>query len=224
MKGEKRYYRRSKISESKFRSLVDCFAQDLSAADTAHLTGVTRKSVTTIFLKIRQRLAEECRRGSPFEGGRLKLTEAHACTRCACGRRGCGTNYGKPVFSLLAFDAQVYTELIPDCKKAPLRAVIRGRPVEDAILRNNGWSGYDGLVDIEYEKAFLVKKDWLAPGPYSPNEIDSFWSFARRRLEKFNGVPNRTFPLHLKECEWRYNHRDGNLFAEIMELLGQYPL
>ncbi|MBI5798777.1 MAG: IS1595 family transposase, partial [Candidatus Yonathbacteria bacterium] len=28
-----------------------------------------------------------------------------------------------------------------------------------------------------------------------------------RRLAKFNGVSRKTFLLHLKECEFRYNHK-----------------
>jgi transposase len=224
VKGENKYYKRSKIPEWKFRSLVDCFARDLSATDTSRLMGLTRKSVTSIFLKIRRRLAEECQRRSPVKAGKLELTEAHTCTRCVCGKRGCGTNHGKPLFSLLQFDHHIYTVIIPDCKKAPLRAIIRGRPVRDIILRNNGWHGYDGLVDVEYEKAFRVNRDRLGSDLYSLNEIDNFWSFARRRFEKFNGVPNRTFPLHLKECEWRYNRRDSDLYAEILDLLRQHPI
>lgn len=225
MKGENKYYKRSKIPEWKFRSLVLYFARDLSATDTSRLTGLTRKSVTTIFLKIRQRIAQECKRSSPLKAGKVELTEAHSCTRCICGKRGCGINHGKPLFSLLEYDKHIYTEIIPDCKKAPLRAIIRGRPVEDAILRNNGWHGYDGLVDFEYEKAFRVDKDCLAGNLYShDDEIDSFWSFARNRLEKFNGVSNRTFPLHLKECEWRFNMREQDLYTELLGLLREHPI
>jgi hypothetical protein len=35
------------------------FALDLTASRTAQLTGLTRKTVTTIFLRIRGRIAEE---------------------------------------------------------------------------------------------------------------------------------------------------------------------
>lgn len=224
MKGENKYYKRSKIPEWKFRSLVLYFARDLSATEVARLTGLTRKSVTTIFLKIRQRIAQERKRSSPLQTGKIEQSEAHSCTRCICGRRGCGINHGKPVFSLLEYDKQIYTKIIPDCKKAPLRAIIRGRPVEDSVLRNNGWHGYNGLVDVEYERAFRVAKDCLQDNLYSFDEIDSFWSFARRRLEKFNGIPNRTFPLHLKECEWRFNLRDRDLYAELLTLLRQHPI
>ena len=43
------------------------------------------------------------------------------------------------------------------------------------------------------------------------NGIENFWSFAKRRLAKFNGVSRKTFLLHLKECEFRYNNKDDIL-------------
>jgi transposase-like protein len=36
------------------------------------------------------------------------------------------------------------------------------------------------------------------------NGMESFWSFTKRRLSKFNGT-KKNFELHLKECEWRWN-------------------
>lgn len=221
-----KYYRRSRISEDKFRSVVRCFAEDLSATDTALLTGLTRKSATAIFLKIRRRVAQECRRNSPFATGRVEMKESHSCTLCVCGRRGCGTMTGKPLFSLLAYDDQVHTQIIPDCKKAPLRAIIRGRAVADEIMRNNGWHGYQGLVDVEYERAYGVTNEGgdAAAERRARSQIESFWQFARQRLEKFNGIPNRTFYLHLKECEWRFNARQRDLNIELLLLLDRHPI
>jgi len=61
-----RYYRRSRLSERKFREIVRCFAVDMSASDTARLTGISIRSINTIFLKIRQRMAQETERHSIF--------------------------------------------------------------------------------------------------------------------------------------------------------------
>ncbi len=47
------------------------------------------------------------------------------------------------------------------------------------------------------------------------NGIENFWSFAKRRLAKFNGVSRETFLLHLKECEFRYNHK-GNVLETLL--------
>ena len=68
MIGKNRYYRRSKISEAKFRQVVRLFAMDLTATDTAELTGLSVRSTNTIYQRIRVRMAQACAAQSPFEG------------------------------------------------------------------------------------------------------------------------------------------------------------
>ncbi len=41
---------------------------------------------------------------------------------------------------------------------------------------------------------------------------------------KFNGVSSLTFLLHLKETEWRFNHRGDGLYPDLMNLLRTHPL
>jgi transposase len=227
MTGGNKYYRRSRIPEWKFRTLVRHFAEDMSATDVARLTGLTRKTVTTIFLKIRRRIAQECSRRSPFAAGQLKLDESHACTLCVCGGR-CAQSSRSPVFALLSHETRVYTEMIPDCRKATLRALIRGRLPSGGANELNGWHGFDGLIDIDYGKPFRVgrqpRRDAQEVLQPLDDDVEQFWNFVRRRLGKFYGVSSRTFHLHLKECEWRYNLRAADLYAELLKLLGNHPL
>ncbi len=53
-KGKNRYYKFFKISEARFRRLIKCFALDLTATETARLTGISVRSVNEIFLKVRR--------------------------------------------------------------------------------------------------------------------------------------------------------------------------
>jgi len=221
-----RYYRRSRIAEAKFRLLIRHFALDLHAADAAQLTGISHRSVITIFGKIRQRIAEECERQSPFKNGEVEVDESYFGPHRVRGKRGRGASGKTIVFGLLKREGRVYTEIVPDCKKATLQAIIRGRVSADAVIHSDGWRGYDGLVDVGYAKHFRVHHgaNEFANGESHINGIESFWSYAKRRLQKFNGVPATTFNLHLKECEWRFNHRHDNLYLELLRLLRQYPL
>ena len=57
-----------------------------------------------------------------------------------------------------------------------------------------------------------------ARGKSHVNGIENFWSFAKRRLAKFNGCSSDAFVLHLKECEWRYNHRHEDLLPLLKRL------
>ena len=37
-------------------------------------------------------------------------------------------------------------------------------------------------------------------------------------MRKFNGVPRERFPLHLKECEWRFNNpRPKDQLAQLKQ-------
>ena len=143
-------------------------------------------------------------------------------------RRRCAQSNRTPVFALLSHDARVYTELIPDCRKATLRALIRGRLPAGGAHELNGWHGFDGLIDIDYGKPFKVGRRASHTGKsvLQPlgDDMEQFWNFVRQRLGKFYGVSNRTFHLHLKECEWRYNLRHADPYAELLALLEIHPL
>jgi len=226
MKSVNRYYRRSKISERKFRQIVRYFAMDFTASDVAQLTGLTRKTVTVIFLKIRERIAAECERASPYSDCEVEVDESYFGARRVRGKRGRGASGKTIVFGIFKRNGCVYTEVVADCRKRTLQAVIRGRVALDTVIHSDGWRGYDGLVDVGYAKHFRVDhgRDQFVRGPHHVNGIESFWSYAKRRLQKFNGVPGRTFYLHLKECEFRFNNRTRNLTRHLLKLLVHDPL
>lgn len=225
MAGLNRYFRFSKISEVKFRQLVHCFALDLTATQTAEITGLSIRSVNTIFLRMRRKIAEECERHSPF-GGELEADESYFGARRVRGKRGRGARGKTIVFGLLKRGNQVYTEIVPDASKATLQAIIRGKASPESVLHTDGWRGYDGLVDLGFNKHFRVNHgdNQFASGPRHINGIESFWSFAKRRLLKFNGVPKHTFYLHLKETEFRFNHRQHDLYKILLSFFRNHPL
>jgi transposase-like protein len=171
-------------------------------------------------------MAQDCERRSPLSSGEVEVDESYFGARRVRGKRGRGASGKTIVFDLLKREGKVYTEIVPDCKKATLQAIIRGRVAPEAVIHSDGWRGYDGLVDVGYSKHFRVEHgaNEFDRGTHHINGIESFWSYAKRRLQKFNGVSNRTFNLHLKECEWRFNNRSKNLYQELLKLLRQHPL
>jgi len=221
-----RYYKRSRISERKFRQLVRYFALDFTASATSQLTGLSRKSVTTIFLKMRRHISAQCARASPFSSCEVEVDESYFGARRVRGKRGRGAAGKTIVFGIFKRNGCVYTEIVPDCKKRTLQAIMRGRIALDAAINSDGWRAYDGLVDVGYSKHYRVNhgNDEFVRGTHHVNGIESFWSFAKRRLQKFNGVSSETFHLHLKECEWRFNKRNQNLQRELLRLLEKYPI
>jgi len=49
----------------------------LTATDAAQLTGLTRKTVISIFLKITARFVQECARDSPLSSGEVEVDESY---------------------------------------------------------------------------------------------------------------------------------------------------
>ena len=225
MNYKNRYYLRSKISEAKFRRIVKYFALDLTATECAHLSGISVRSVNSVYLRIRVRMAGWCAKASPLKG-ELEADESYFGPRRVRGKRGRGAGRKTIVFGLLKRGNCVYTQIVPDASKATLQAIIRGKVDPNSVINTDGWPGYDGLVDIGFDKHFRVNhgNNEFVKGANHVNGIESFWSFAKRRLAQFNGIPQDTFYLHLKETEFRFNHRYANLYKTLLHLLATYPI
>jgi len=52
--------------------------------------------------------------------------------------------------------------------------------------------------------------------------VESLWLIDKRRFAKFNGCDSDKFVIHLMECEWRYNHRNEDLYKELTKILKRY--
>ncbi len=226
MKQLNRYYRFAKISERKTRQIIRYFALDLTAQKTAVLTRLTRKSVNEIYLKIRNRVAEECERASPFSSCQIEVDQSYFGARRVTGKRGRAASGKTIVFGIYKRNGSVSTEIVPNVQRKILQNIIRGKVSLDSVIHSNGWRGYNGLVDVGYSKHLRVNHSdaVFAIGDIHLNGIESFWSYAKRRLQKFNGVSPKTFYLHLKECEYRFNHRNENLQLLLLKLLERFPL
>ena len=225
MKRVNKYYRSAKISEAKFRQILRCFDEDLTASSTARLTGVSVRSVNSIFLKLRKRMAELCD-AEPLLNGTVEVDESYFGPHRIKGKRGRGAGGKTIVFGILKRGDRVWTQIVPDAKKRTLQRVIRGKVSLDSIVHTDGWVGYDGLVDVGYAKHFRVRhgENEFADRSNHINGIESFWSFAKHHLARFKGVPRHTFYLHLKESEFRFNHRHQNLYKLLLRILREDPL
>ena len=225
MKPVNRYAKSSKISEAKFRALLKYFVADLSATQTSEITRINRNTVNRYFNAFRERICEICAQENPFSGS-VEVDESYFGPRRVRGKRGRGA-YGKTiVFGLLKRGDKVYTEIIPDASKQTLQGIIRGHVDLESVIHSDGWKGYDGLVDIGYDKHYRVNHgaNEFANGRNHINGIESFWSFAKMRLTQFHGIDKKKFLLHLKECEFRFNHRDADVYKLLLKSFRDKPL
>ena len=225
MQPANRYHKCSKILEVKFRYLLRLFALDLTASDAARLTGVSVRSVNEVSLRLRRRLQTWCPVPAGLDGA-VELDESSFGPRRVRGKRGRGAGSKTIVFGLCKRGGQVYTEIVPDCSKKTLQAIIRSKIDVAAMVNTDGWRGYDGMVDVGFDHHFRVRHghNEFGGGASHLNGIESFWRFAKARLQQFKGVPKHPFLLQLKESAFRFNHRYEDLYKLLLKLLRQQPL
>jgi transposase len=131
-------FARARISRAKFRQLLRLFALDLTATQIAQLVHLNRNTVNRYLRLIRQAIALYCERESPFSGD-VELDESYFGTRRVRGKRGRGARGKTIVFGVYKRNGRVYTEIIPNCKKASIQAIIRGKVELRATLHTDGF-------------------------------------------------------------------------------------
>ena len=225
MTEKNKYIKHAHISERKFREIIKYFAYDLNATQIANLTGISRPTINKYLKAIRIRIVELCKENSPF-AGEIEVDESYFGAKRVKGKRGRGARGKTIVFGLLKRDGKVYTEIVPDTQKATLQAIIRGKVSIESVIYSDGWRGYNGLVDVGYDKHFRVNhgENEFANGRNHINGIESFWSYAKIRLVKFRGINKNSFNLHLKECEFRFNNRGEDLYKLLLKIFRNRPL
>jgi transposase len=123
------------------------------------------------------------------------------------------------VFGILQRGGPVYVHLIKKADARTLTPIVRLIVERGSVVYTDKWRGFTELQLDGYEhRSVNHSEEYVTKEGVHINGIESFWSSASRRLAKFNGIPRHTLPLHLKECEWRYNNRDRDL-EKVLKLL-----
>ena len=221
-----RYFHRARLSERKFRDVVRCFSTDVNASDTARLTGISVRSVNSIYLKIRRRMAADSERLSVFNelpdnsGGIVAVT--------ALPQAGLGATGRTPLlFGIHRCNDQIYTELVPECASPILYDGLRGRLQLCSVFDPQDWvSRYHAIADLSSGR--YLRLQWhgsqFPSNPLPINGHEAFWGFAKRRLAQFRGLHRHTFYLHLMETEYRFNHPRDETYPRLLAMLRERPL
>jgi transposase len=121
---------------------------------------------------------------------------------------------------------KVYTQVVKNCSIKELMPIILGKTNTEAVIYSDGFKTYDGLVNYGYKKHFRVQHgdNEFANAHSHINGIENFWGLCKVRLTKFRGMNKNKFYLHLKECEFRYNYRNQNLYITLLKILRKNKL
>lgn len=219
---------RAKISYYKIKKIIKHFCLDINAGKTAELLSINRNTINHWYNIFRKAIYAWQYKEFQKIFGEAEIDESYFGAKRVRGfhgklKRGRGT-LKQPVFGILKRNGQVYTEIVPNCKKSILQGIIRGKVNPATTIYSDGWRGYDGLVDVGFNKHYRVNhggNEFSQGQGIHINGIENFWSFTKRRLAKFNGV-KKNFELHLKESEWRYGRKHAILEKELLLIIKWY--
>ena len=220
-----KYVKHAHISEVLFRKVLKMFCADIPARTAGGLTGLSVQGTQSLYDGLRLRIMElALEEARPF-AGEVEIDESYFGPRRVRGKRGRGAGGKTPVIGLLKRGGKVFTEIVENCSKQALMPIIKGQVLSEATVYTDGWKSYDGLVLGGYKHHRIHHhQNQFARGRNHVNGIESFWSFTKLRLAKLRGIRAQYFFLHLKESEWRWNHRHDNLYLFLLKNLRSKPL
>ena len=212
--------KRQRISRLKFSLLLKCFAIDLTAIQSAKLVNLNRNTVNRYYTFFRSLLVSKAlkeRQEEEIADG-VEVDESYFGPRRQKGKRGRGAAGKIVVLGLLKRHGKVYAQIVPDASKEEILPIIRTTVKSGADIYTDGWGSYDALAVYGYNhKKVNHSKNEFARQETGENihinGVESFWSWTKRRLAKFNGIPKTLFGAYLLESEWRFNHRKDILIS-----------
>jgi hypothetical protein len=201
------------------------FSLELDAQKIAALTSLNRNTVNRYLGLIRGRMAELCeRQAQKRQYGVTALSDRREDRDSAYPRAPADECH--PVFGIRSRNAHIYTKLFPNGVHRKLRRFLRSGADNPPLLVPEEWHHFDGVVDLNGRWHYRLSP--VSPGVKAVEDIhdciEAFLGFARKRLTAFTLNGNDHFNLYLKECEFRFNNRNENLYQLLLKRLREHPL
>jgi transposase len=207
---------------TKFLMAIKLFELDTSVRESAKQLGLAYNTIYHLYQILRHAIIVTDSDNGSFSG-EIEMDESYFGGRRK-GNRGRGAAGKVPVFGILERGGKVKVEVVGDVKGDTLLELAIKKVKRGSLIYTDQFRSYNGLVSYGFKHRRIDHGKKFANGKVYINGIEGFWSFAKERLMKYHGVDPRKFPLYLKELEFRYNHRDRDLFNDLLQVLVGYSL
>jgi transposase len=211
-----------KIPFTKFLMAIKLFELDTSVRESAKQLGLAYNTVYHLYQILRHAIIITDSDNGSFSG-EIEMDESYFWGRRK-GNRGRGAAGKVPVLGILERGGKVKVEVVGDVKGDTLLELAIKKVKRGSLIYTDRFRSYNGLISYGFKHRRIDHGKKFANGKVYINCIEGFWSFAKERLMKYHGVDPMKFPLYLKELEFRYNHRDRDLFNDLLQVLVGYSL
>lgn len=226
-------------------ALLRQFASDTEAFKAAENIGVSRNTAYFYYTHFREAIFKHLSRAPRFSG-EVEIDE----TTFGGYIPKHVSNYGDPeyyttqgykdrkrkkykrppkilVVGIRRRGGDVYTHIAVDRRAETLLPIVHLVVESGSTVYTDKWSGYNKLGLSGYNHVVInhSKKFASGRGEHIAN-IESFWREIKPKIGRYRGGFRHNFPLHLKEQEFRWNHRHEKsllpLLTQILSLEGTY--
>ena len=186
--------------------MLEFFVLEVTARSAADIVGIQPNSAALFYRKIRQVIAFNlAKEAQEIFQGDIEIDESYF-GGVRKGKRGRGAAGKVVVFGMLKRHGKVYTVIVENTKEATLMPVITNKIKPDSVVYTDTYRSYDALDVSEFHHHRINHSEVFANQKNHINGIENFWNQAKRVLRKYNGIDKKSFPLFLKECEFRFNY------------------
>lgn len=216
-----RYLKGAHISEKKVRELLKLFSEDLTATQIANISGISRITVNAYLKMIRTHIAAFNHDNYPEQRNGKNVQYPLLNGHCV------DDNIRKSLYGIFKQGEMIITEKLSGLEDTLVHDWVRGKvQPEPAILEKHRLLQFQGIADFNAIKLFRVNmpSSGLSKGRGGIDEIDMFWGMLKSRLVKFRGLNCSTLYLHVQETEFRYNYRNEDIYALLVNIIQRKPL
>lgn len=152
--------------------------------------------------------------------GEIEIDEALFGGHKRGGKRGWGSiEHKNLVFGIYKRNGIVITFPVSDRKHETLIPLIKQHTRKGSLYYSDEHTAYTSLELLGKHRQISHIRDEYVRDDTHINGIEGFWSYAKIWLYQYRGINKRYFHLYLKEIEFRFNHRNENLFDLTSKLL-----
>lgn len=213
-----RWINQGNLTAGQWLRLIKLFELELSIRKIAQQLRLSYNAAYNAVHTIRAAILAQSTDGDVFLSGEVEVDESYFGGKRK-GKRGRGAAGKVPVFGILEREGRVFVEVLPTTRAKDVLALTVKKVRRGSIVYTDRYRSYDALMFCGYRHLRVDHGKYFSRGRVYINGLEGFWSYAKERIMKYHGVSPQRFPYYLKELEFRYNHRETDLFPLITRCL-----
>ncbi|MBI2676037.1 MAG: IS1595 family transposase [Candidatus Aenigmarchaeota archaeon] len=192
------------------------FYIEVSALKAAKELSVPYRTVHARYMDFRMSIMAHLDQEFVKLAGQLELDETYFGGKRK-GKRGRGAFNKAIVFGILERNGKVYTKVVINVKAKTLMGEIKKKSVKGSVFYTDYFKSYKSLK--QFGKHNKINHGYTFGKSHNHiNGIEGFWSYAKERFHKYHGINMVNYPFYLKEMEFRFNHRNEDVFKLLVNI------